>query len=242
MKILENHPDIIRSKHPGEDFIIHNSGKLYEHMNELKSCWSNSWKGMDKELYYENYFELIRKGILEFLMPLNIKNQQYCITKTPSVVNIEYATKLFPKSKFIILVRDGKNVIESGVVGFNWDYKSAIKKHALYGNYIVRFMKKNKNNPNVILIRYEDILKDGKNELTKLFNQFNLDPNKFDYSQIDSTPVYGSSFLKKENKVTWQPIEKNDDFNPLERSKGWGLFTKLYYNYYCKENDKFLGY
>lgn len=85
MKLLELHPDILKSSQPGEDFIIHNSDKLLEFISRIKKCWNSIWKGMDKTFYYDKYLNLISNSMIDYLKPNDISDHQFCVTKTPSV-------------------------------------------------------------------------------------------------------------------------------------------------------------
>ena len=66
----------------------------------------------------------------------------YCkklITSTPSVENIHNFFKLFPNVPLLILVRDGRAVVESGVRSFNWNYEQAIREWNRSAQTIIRF-------------------------------------------------------------------------------------------------------
>jgi len=244
MKLLEKHPNIIKSSHPGEDFIIHNSNHLLKHVSETQNCWNTIWKGMDKDKYGKKYLDYISNALIDYLSPnTDIKEHQYCITKTPSVENIDNFFKLFPQSKLIILVRNGKDIIESGVKGFGWNYTNAMKMIRRRGELIIDFIKENdKNNKNFIVVKYEDLVEDTEKSIKKIFNQFKIDDSLFNYD-LNDIPVYGSSFNKDEkDHVSWEPQKKNKEFTSLKRTKNWSYFMNLKYTFFCSNIDKYFNY
>ena len=103
-------------------------------------------------------------------------------------------------------------------------------------------MRCNKENSNIILVKYEDIVQDGKNVLEQIFHQFDINSKLYDFNFLERAPVLGSSFLKDDNQLTWKPKEKQSDFRPTERSKDWGFLKNQLYAYYCKHIDSYFGY
>lgn len=241
MKVLEKHPDIFKSSHPGEDFIIQNSNYLLKHTTEIKKCWSNQWKGMDNEVYSQKYLNIISNSLIDYLAPeIELKEHQYCISKTPSVENINNVFKLFPQSKLIILVRNGKNIIESGVKGFGWSYSQAMKMIKHRSELIIEFIEENKNNPNFIVVRYEDLIEDLEKTTKNIFDKLSINDEFFDYSCIKDLPIYGSSFIRdSKNKLTWKPQTKNEKFSQLIRSESWSYFLNKKYDLICGKASKY---
>ncbi|WP_417857405.1 sulfotransferase [Xanthomarina gelatinilytica] len=240
INLFADNKNVKLSKHPGEDFIVYSGDYLLQHFNSLTSKWNDSWGGMEKATRIEQYKKEIRQAILKYLSPDELKKNEFCITKTPSAKNISKFFKLFPNSQLVVLIRNGKDVVESCVNGFDWSYSQAMKNYKENANYIKAFMQEHKDNPNFILVKFEDLVSKREETLKALFSNLTIDDENYNYTT--DIPIYGSSFIKVKGKITWEPQMPKKDFNPLERSKDWSFYRRLQYKLICGNVHKSLGY
>jgi len=241
IKLLEENNNIKLSSHPGEDFLVYSGDYLLQHFKTLASKWNDTWVGMDRAKRIEQYKMEIRKSILNYLRPdEKLKKNEFCVTKTPSAKNINKFFELFPNSKLVVLIRNGKNVVESCVKGFGWSYYQSMKNYKENANYLKEFLQEQKDNRNFTLVKYEDLVSAKEETLKSLFKNLNIDDENYNYTT--DIPIYGSSFLKEKGKITWDPQTPKTDFNPLDRSKDWSVFREMQYKFMCGDVHNYFGY
>ncbi len=165
------------------------------------------------------------------------------VTKTPSIENLDQFFKLFPDAHLIILVRDGRSVVFSGMKSFSWGFEYAAGRWAMSANKIHEFGLKHKDSgKKYIVLKYEDVFVDRETTLRKLFNFLELDCDKYDFEQATNLPVYGSSDVKNtEKKVHWKAT-KTDNFDPLARWNVWDQAMHNRFNWLAGDAMKKLGY
>jgi hypothetical protein len=192
--ILDSHPDICA----GPEF-HHIPGvvKLRE-----KIRFDVQRKSIDFICSLDQVDDKIGSLVESFFLPLADKfNSEYYSEKDP--LNIQVVSELielFPKAKFISIVRDPRAVAASlinvGKRGLSEGWNNPYYTHSIIAakNYIATCYKYAVNaqkaaRDRVITIRYEDLVKDPKTETKKICNFFELDwsskmlhPNKFEHS------------------------------------------------------------
>lgn len=167
----------------------------------------------------------------------------YCF-QNPFNVNIDKFFNFFPRAKLIIIIRDGKNVVESGVKSNFWNYEmgfniwntSAIRIH----NFI------NKNNllsDRFLLVKYEDLINSLSEEMVRVLGFCNLAFEKYDMKEAKNTKILGSSTVNTKNKeFVWEVVTDKRDFNPLNRSQHWNKTLHYRFNRKCGDNSRKFGY
>jgi len=124
----------------------------------------------------------------------------------------------------IIVVRDGRAVVESQVNSFGECYETAIRKWAKAAETILRNdVTLKKSRFKYMIVKYEDLFKDTNGELEQLMKFLKLDSKRYNFDAAINLPVRGSSVYLGEGKekIHWKPVNKTKDFKPLERWKGW---------------------
>lgn len=151
-------------------------------MNFIINHWRfKAWEiTMEKEIDKNHSFENIIRYIVGNYMKKNYgEPKKYWIDHTPS--NIKYVNKLaeiFPKAKFIHLIRDGRGIAAS-MLSLDWGANNTIyaakiwKENILLGLAAEKLISKTQ----ILTIRYEDVVNNTENELEKICNFLNLDFN-----------------------------------------------------------------
>jgi protein-tyrosine sulfotransferase len=238
--LLRLHPDCGAPSFKWEDFLLHKSDWLVKYVDAVHTGWRR-W-GADKELESLLY-ERLGDGLISVLA--SRAKEKRLVTKTPSVRNLNYFFKLFPRAYLLILVRDGHAVVESRVRTFGESYESAMRRWADGADTILRFRQSAAGaHPNYVLVRYEDLWNKPEEELRKIFAFVGLDAGKYDFNAAINLPVRGSSTFhgKEEQRYHWKPIEKTADFDPLSHAKHWGRSTHERFNWLAGEKLASLGY
>src|SRR3954462_3809893 len=109
--LVSAHPDVGIRAPIYEDNLLRSAHLLQRYVDDVASRWQDPrWNVSPDEPR-----ELLRHiggGIAEFITPG--ATTPYVVVKTPNVDNLSMFFELFPESPLVLLVRDGRNVTESG--------------------------------------------------------------------------------------------------------------------------------
>lgn len=255
--LLCRHPDCEKSV-IAEDGLIANA----DFLTRYAACLQNQWNEqmdisnlMPKQLLLENLGE----GLLNFLRRaketaflktnknLGVdrtidKSSKRLVTKTPSVKNLDKFFKLFPNEKLLIIVRDGRAVVESNANSFNSDREEAAREWAKAARKIFDF-EENQSSKKFLIIEYEKLHADTEIQMRKILDFLELDAGKFDFPAALNLPVVGSSTFKRgEGPVHWLPVMKTEKFQPLARAVSWTRAQHERFNWLAKDELIKLGY
>jgi len=216
------HPDCGIPAPIMEDYLVCHSDLLVRYAESVYWHWSRKPSFGVDESFADLLYQSIGNGLISFLT--SQINEKRLVTKTPSVGNLKYFFKLFPHAYLLILVRDGRAVVESSVKSFGWDYEETMRKWADAARTILDFDRDTKNsNVKYIIVRYEDLYSNTEEELRRIFAFLDLETETYNLDAALGLPVKGSSVFhgQKEKSVHWKPVEKTSDFNPLQRWSRW---------------------
>ena len=145
------------------------------------------------------------------------------VTKTPSVKNLPLFNAVFPGSKLLVLVRDGRSVAESMVKTFDVGYEEAIHTWTSAARTVNAFVQSQSGRgpPSYLLVRYEDLVGETEKTLRTIFDYLGLDADIYDYEAAARAPVIGSSETKFSGAVHWKHLDRPKDFDPLRRWAAW---------------------
>jgi len=239
--LLQIHPDCVAPKRIWEDYFLAHADQLTEYSRQVTGHWDREW-GIDEHTLDE-LDTALGNGICEFIGK-NEKNR-LIVTKTPSVQNLELYFRFFPRAPLLILVRDGRSIVESGIRSFGWRREAALHWLDREARTIVRWVRNHPRAGNGYrLVRYEDLWNEPVKTLKPLLEFLELDPQRYDFEQADQLPVRGSSEIveQQDQDLHWDPVEKTDAFNPLTRHGGWSGFMHYRYQQVCGEAMEPLGY
>ena len=122
------------------------------------------------------------RGLLEMLWDHANGPGPCYITKTPRADQAQLFPWLFPDQRLILLVRDGKAVVESLVKSFRWSYAKAMQRWARGARSILRFDRDQRGGPcRYTIVRYEDLLTDLTGQMQRLLTFLDLDPAAYDF-------------------------------------------------------------
>lgn len=244
-----------------EDQLLSNSNLLLRYANNVVSYWNKHGRRgknepdleqMNHELQ-SKLFASMGEGLLTYLNSLNPQvGQKPLVTKTPNVRNLQNFFKLFPKARLLILIRDGRAVVESNVKSFGYDYESAMQRWAAAARTILEFDNVYKNSEfKYLIVKYEDIVDNLQNELSRVFDFLGLDATSYGFEQALALPVFGSSenfnqdgnnHGTKHNSCGWKIVEKNPEFKPKTRWKHWSQARHCRFNWIAGDYMTQLGY
>jgi hypothetical protein len=226
-----------------EDFLISNSSILKKYTKNIGRCWDSYWFRNTNQDYISLLERSMGKGLETFLLHQLSENDssEYLITKTPTVKGIENFSKYFKGIKLIIIIRDGRSVVESGQKSFDWNFEKAVIDWRSNAKKIIEFMD---NNPDEsLLIKYEDLCSNPEDVIREICEYLEIDFNKFPLRELNNLPISGSSELRgNEGGIHWQAVKKDSKFKPLQRFSNWSPWKHKLYNYIAGKEMKRLGY
>lgn len=245
--MLACHPELQTPSVLGEDFLLHDSHRLGDYVDRTYERWKRlPWIENQEELR-ASLERRLGDALLQFLSS-DIDPDRRLLAKTPSVVNLHNFFRFFTKAKLLILVRDGRDTVES-----------AARKWPKAGYR--RFMREWGNNARAIrdfmsgehaeargssweLVHYEGLLDDPRASARNLLDFLELDAETFRWDKLEDLPIFGSSQNTDERGrvVSDAPVQHLADFNPRQRWKNWGWRRKRQFKKLAGEGLIQFGY
>lgn len=252
------HPECARSAIP-EDGLVATSSILMKYARRNYHQWQ-----ADGDLPDINAENLLIQGLGEGLMIflqqarkkamvekkipsaelLQTAEPKYLVAKTPEISNIRNFFKLFPGEKLLILIRDGRSLVESINLSFKYNREEAMRDWANAAWSILEMEKRwaSEEKP-FLIIKYEELYANTENEMMKILSFLDLDAGRYDFKQALNSPVIGSSVFKRGGgAVHWEPVIKTPEFNPLLRSAEWTRAQHERFNWLAGKELVSLGY
>jgi len=253
------HPDCGPVVPIREDSLLAHADKLQAYVEGVYRWWNEDW-GCDSQLkrhlarsLYEGLAGFVRslseppwvdrdwpelRKIDPFVLTQLKQRPAYLVLKTPSVKNLSLLAH-FPYP-LVVLVRDGRDAVASGMKAFGWSLEEGARKWAAGAEEIARAREAGVE---FSLVRYESLLDDPRTELERVFAHAGLDAGKYDFDAPPSLPVRGSSTLRgSESQTHWQPLEKSAGFNPQKKWKDWPPWMHARFNWIAGASMQRLGY
>ena len=188
------------------------------------------------------------------------------LLKEPSVDYLDKMMEMFPQSKVIFMVRDGRDIVSSLLkAGFGFpqfsilnrhqwrrvlpgeDFRIICRKLAEAGEKLNTFLKSSyvKKNPGQFrVVCFEMLFEKPDQTVRDLLNWSGLDVGRYNWGKLQSMPVRGSSFLRDSSgKMNFETgVARSSDFNPVGRWDSWTNGQRTYYEKTAGNEMKSLGY
>ncbi len=240
-RLLLLHPHCARPPDPiREDFLLHHSGSLSSYATTMYGTWSR-W-GEDEGLV-DTLCRHFGDALVKLLSPTG--DGLRLVTKTPSVLNIEHFFRFFPRADLLILVRDGRSLVESKIRSFGGGYERVMRSWADGADGILRLrQEEGEGERRFRIVRYEDLWLDVEGELRAVMRFAGLDASLYDFDAARELPVRGSSTFGRDpgQRLNWEESPKTDEFRPLERWKDWSRARHRRFNWIAGRQMGELGY
>ncbi len=239
--LLAAHPHCQGSDSLAEDHLVHHAELLAQYSGWVGSHWANHADPEEVDRLEADLLQSIGRGLREFIA--RSVGGVRPVLKTPSVRNVDLFFRLFDDASLLILVRDGRSMVESGMRSFGWDFEEATRNWATAADRIAAFRTAmGDRTRGWRIVRYEDLLTDS-NELRDILAAVSLDADLYDFESVQRIPVKGSSSYKRTGgDVHWQPVEPGADFQPLNRWADWSESQHARFNWLAGDQMKALGY
>jgi hypothetical protein len=218
--LLLLHPDCASARRPvKEDLFLDHSDHLVAFTKAVRAAWDPRWGTFGADIP-DQLCAGIGEGLLSFL---TIDPHRRLVTKSPSVRRLARFFTFFPSARLLILVRDGRSVVQSGMETFGWDFDRGCRMWSEAATAIQQFQHAEVARADQWrLVRYEDLLDDTEGQLQRIFEFLDLDPAGYDFAAARNLPVRGSSAFGRESRaVHWEPVARDSSFAPKERWRSW---------------------
>ena len=246
LNALVQHKNCVAHNDP-EDFLVSPLRNIQNYTTNLQKRRKSKKNRKNNQKYLNNS---IGNTLLSYLIkeidPTTIKsnNPTRVITKTPSVEGLKYFREFFPDTHLIIIIRDGRSIIESAIKSFNANFENGCQRYVSASNDIISFLENDKNPNRTKVIKFEDYIKFKKETVISLLDFLNLSTDDYPFENLDDLPVHGSSELNKnsENKIHWEPMAMDKKFNPINRHANWSKFQLNRFEWVAGNCLETLGY
>jgi protein-tyrosine sulfotransferase len=147
--------------------------------------------------------------------------------KSPHMQNLALFSALFPHDKLLILVRDGRDVLQSSLATFGYrlfgkSFSAMASEWSAATALALEFQPGGRlASDNIQVVRYEDLVRDGRSVMEQVLRHCGLASEAFDWSQFDALPVRGSSTNNAAMAEKWRQVPRDHAFNPLGRWRAW---------------------
>lgn len=209
-----------------EDWLLHGSNHLVDYCNSLEKRW-NHLTAPPPHTAKDSADEILR--LLGLALERRISgnsHDKYVVVKTPSSENVQNVGSLFPDSKLIFLIRDGRDACHSiARSGFTDDYRSAIELWVKRTETLLNFDSSvdfKTTSGKHLWVKYEDCVGDPTDTLRRVKEFLGLPAEPVNMDHLDELPIYGSSEVRDdENRFVWKMKPKTENFNPIGRWQNW---------------------
>jgi protein-tyrosine sulfotransferase len=191
-----------------------------------------------------DFLPLFGSALIAYLYSF-VPKDKILLVKSPYVENLNFFFKLFPYENLVLILRDGRDVVNSTIK--TWPDKYAFSDICSTwdrnANMILNCNSHFNNNINSFLfIKFEEALNKSFDFIKQLCNKFKLDEQIYPYDRLNSVPVIGSSSLKAGGKVGWNRVEKPKNFNPIGHWNNWSHKKKRIFKKIAGETLQKSGY
>lgn len=262
--LLAVHPDCGIGIPLREDHLLAHAEPLLDYVDTVAATWQTKGRWGFQQGHADDLARSIGKGVIDFLVsqvderrrltepPDTLPgiadafkfNPRYVIAKTPRPTNIGSFHRLFPDSPLLILVRDGRAVVESSMRSWGYRFDTAVRQWVIGARAITEYLR-SADPQRHLLLRYEDLVEDPERQLDRVFGYLQLDPSVYDFERALNRPVRGSSTVRPAggaDRVDWEPVDRPADFDPRERFSNWTSDQHARFNHLAGDLSTELGY
>ncbi|MBK8978308.1 MAG: sulfotransferase [Planctomycetes bacterium] len=219
--LMALHPDLFR--HPRDVWelpILRQIG----HLETLSRDFFKAYEQNRERLGEHDLIGLLGTAILAFLQAAVEPGVRILLTH-PGAHYIDYFFTMFPHEQLLLLMRDGRDVVESAHKTWpEWKFEQICESWAGNADIMLRCRDRftGEGRP-VFYGRYEDALEEPQEFVRRACPVFGLDPETYPYPYIDThIPVKGSSSFESVRRGIWERRQRDPNFKPRGRwAKEW---------------------
>jgi hypothetical protein len=221
-----------------EDYSLAYSDKLLEFAASMARHWARSTE--EKTHHRQRLIDAFGPFLLDFFSEgADTAQADWLLLTTPRPWGIGNLFRLFPDSRLIILVRDGKDTVESASRTFKGPgFRVWIDEWARGAGEVLRFADAERASRGTRweMVDFESLARDPEEVGRRLCKFLGLAAADVDWRAVKAGPVRGSS----EHGGPSHQVARSKDFNPVGRAAGWSWLQRLQFQYVAGATDKAL--
>jgi hypothetical protein len=231
---------------------------LIDDLGAWKSAFAgflNKYKGKPEDFDFRRFSPHLGNAWLRYLIETFSLQPGHIFIKWSNVRNIDKFFEVFPESKLILLVRDGRDNVASSVKAtlatrhhknliqkvrtrishlLMRDFRAAAKDWSSAVRKIMRVdedLRKSPSASRYLLLRYEDVYQRPREMGARIFEFMGVPYDEAILDAVENADVVGSSFYSERGKEdatkpNWSATPRTEAFQPLGRWKKWSSFEK----------------
>ena len=223
-RAIELHPRLAIPRVMYEGYLCEHADLLEQYVTQTSRRWGRGFRE-DPDAHTHEAMMLLGTAMHTFASR-HVDAGATPIIKTPRPFGIARFYQFYPDAKLILLVRDGRDTVESAARTFTrFDHKRWMEEWRDGARELRRFMQQFPNDPGGppiwYLVRYEDLIDDLPGTMRGVMDFLGY-ADDYPEGELASLPLVGSSTNRGgSDNVHWNPIEKPKDFKPLKRWAEW---------------------
>jgi protein-tyrosine sulfotransferase len=238
-ELLRLHPDLYAYPHHVWELPFLQHSPRIEALNRefLWSYEQNMGKIGDRD-----FLPLFGASLIAYLHQATPPGQRMLL-KVPSVQHLSQFYTAFPHEHLLLLVRDGRDVVQSTLK--TWPqlrFSMVCLRWRRAARMVLWCDRHFRDRDGYWLARFEDAVREPEVFVQESARRFQLDEARFPYQRIASIPVHGSSATRVDGKVTWSPVARSRGFRPVGRWQSWSPWRKWLFKQIAGEELIQLGY
>jgi hypothetical protein len=192
----------------------------------------------------EDFLPLFGASVIGYLYTA-VPSGQRMLLKVPSVRYLSRFPVMFPYEHLLVLVRDGRDLVESTLR--TWPQMNFVQV-CLHWNRAARMVLganqhlANTRPTGYWLARFEDAIADPAAFVREACARFELDVSRYPFDRISGIPVQGSSTLTRKGQVRWEAVQRPEDFSPTGYWQNWNPLKKWLFDRIAGRSLLELGY
>ena len=141
MNLLLEYPAFASPSGIGEDYLLVRAELLGRYIEETTGHW-----GAEARERADYYRELLLRRFGKALLTVveeRMHEGKRAVLKTPRSANLEYLQSMFPEAKALLLMRDGRDVVESAIRTFTYlPAKAWMERWAVGARSMLEFIER----------------------------------------------------------------------------------------------------
>lgn len=216
-ELLRLHPDLYAFPREIWEFPFLN---VAEDIRRVQSRFLSLYPPNEAAMGKDDFLPVFGASFIAYLHAVAPQSQRVLL-KMPDVSQLSYFPYVFPFELPLLLLRDGRDVVQSAV--HTWP-QVRFADACEYWNANARIMltlERRYADRGWRIFRFEDAAVQPNEFVRDACQYSQLDPARYPFDRIAEVSVRGSSVAPRDRRVTWDPIGKPAGFNPVGRWQNW---------------------
>ncbi|MCA9138980.1 MAG: sulfotransferase, partial [Planctomycetales bacterium] len=209
---LDRHTTIVRS--PGQfwEYVPFRFQSLLQHYVDQVASSKHA-----HQFAAQRFLPRVGEAWMRYLAG-DLPGGKVALFKEPSVDGLESMFRMYDQSRSIIILRDGRDIVSSALNSdfafppFRWtnpshlrrllpdeEFRILCRQFRNAAQLLLNFLGSDAGKEfaeRFMIVKYEDLVENPVEHLTRIMQWANLDPAGFDWESFDKMPIRGSSFLR----------------------------------------------